>query len=62
MRRRYEMLIDLTYVFIIRSQMGYGARALEALGQFYKGELSNLDDLPETEEFDRGHKPSKVCL
>jgi hypothetical protein len=44
-------------------QMGYGARALQALGQFYQGELSNLDDLPEaesTDQFDRGHKPNKV--
>lgn len=28
--------------------MGYGARAMQALTQFYQGELSNLDELPES--------------
>lgn len=30
--------------------MGYGARALQELNAFYSGELSNLDDLPESNE------------
>ncbi|CED84392.1 duf699-domain-containing protein [Phaffia rhodozyma] len=34
------------------SGKGYGARALEELSAFYSGELSNLDDLPETNEDD----------
>ncbi len=43
--------------------MGYGARALEALGQFYSGDLLNLDEAMEeatTDAFADSKKADKV--
>lgn len=54
------MPLLLTIPHVLSFQMGYGARALDALQQFYSGDLLNLDEVMEEDLGDAYADGSKV--